>query len=427
MRLPLLALCLFAACAAEPRWLKGNLHTHSLWSDGNDFPEVITLWYKDRGYDFLAISDHNTLQEGERWMKVDDIVRRNARTGVARYREQFGSEWVETRTKDGKLEVRLRPLDEYRVLLEEKGRFLIIQSEEITDKFDKSEIHINATNIVERIEPQHGTSVRDVMRNNLRAVAEQSERLGQPIVAHLNHPNFRWSITAEDLAAVVEERFFEVYNGHPDTGHEGDETHASVEQIWDIANTLRLAEMSAPPLFGLAVDDSHNYFNSTGSIPGRGWVMVRATELTPDAVCDSLAEGDFYASSGVQLDEVQFADNVLSVQIRGEPGVSYRTEFRGTRRGYNRATAPVMQDGKEVKGVTMRYSSDVGEVFAVIEGERATYRLSGDELYVRAIVKSDKAPEHPAFDGEMEQAWTQPVGWRWYLRGASSTSAGSAR
>jgi hypothetical protein len=29
-----------ATAHAEPRWLKGNLHTHSLWSDGNDYPEM---------------------------------------------------------------------------------------------------------------------------------------------------------------------------------------------------------------------------------------------------------------------------------------------------------------------------------------------------------------------------------------------------
>ena len=23
---------------AKPLWYKGNLHTHTLWSDGNDFP-----------------------------------------------------------------------------------------------------------------------------------------------------------------------------------------------------------------------------------------------------------------------------------------------------------------------------------------------------------------------------------------------------
>jgi|GEM_PF-6842137 len=43
----LLALAVFGmvckASAAEARWWKGNLHTHSLWSDGDDFPESIAI------------------------------------------------------------------------------------------------------------------------------------------------------------------------------------------------------------------------------------------------------------------------------------------------------------------------------------------------------------------------------------------------
>src|SRR5687767_13038898 len=55
---------------SEARWFKGNLHTHSLWSDGDDYPEMIADWYKRQGYHFLAISDHNVLQEGERWLEL---------------------------------------------------------------------------------------------------------------------------------------------------------------------------------------------------------------------------------------------------------------------------------------------------------------------------------------------------------------------
>src|SRR5438874_1811301 len=28
-----------------PRWWKGNLHTHTLWSDGDDYPEMVVDWY----------------------------------------------------------------------------------------------------------------------------------------------------------------------------------------------------------------------------------------------------------------------------------------------------------------------------------------------------------------------------------------------
>ncbi|MGB1928179.1 MAG: hypothetical protein ACPHO8_02645, partial [Mariniblastus sp.] len=37
---------------ATPKYWRGNLHTHSLWSDGNDFPEMICKWYSDTGYHF---------------------------------------------------------------------------------------------------------------------------------------------------------------------------------------------------------------------------------------------------------------------------------------------------------------------------------------------------------------------------------------
>src|SRR5207248_5112732 len=27
------------------RWFKGNVHTHTLWSDGDDYPEMVALWF----------------------------------------------------------------------------------------------------------------------------------------------------------------------------------------------------------------------------------------------------------------------------------------------------------------------------------------------------------------------------------------------
>ena len=59
---------------AGPRYWKGNLHTHSYWSDGDDFPEMIADWYKRHAYDFLALSDHNVLSEGERWIDAEHFA-----------------------------------------------------------------------------------------------------------------------------------------------------------------------------------------------------------------------------------------------------------------------------------------------------------------------------------------------------------------
>ena len=42
-------------------WLKGNLHTHTTDSDGQASPDEMIARYAELGYDFLAISDHDTL------------------------------------------------------------------------------------------------------------------------------------------------------------------------------------------------------------------------------------------------------------------------------------------------------------------------------------------------------------------------------
>src|SRR3954466_4543649 len=71
---------------AGGRWFKGNLHTHSLWSDGNDYPEMIVDWYARHGYQFLALSDHNTLSQGPRWIGVRGANSRSGHDGFASYR-----------------------------------------------------------------------------------------------------------------------------------------------------------------------------------------------------------------------------------------------------------------------------------------------------------------------------------------------------
>ena len=40
-----LNLIFFAESKEKLTWYKGNTHTHSLWSDGNDFPEMIAKYY----------------------------------------------------------------------------------------------------------------------------------------------------------------------------------------------------------------------------------------------------------------------------------------------------------------------------------------------------------------------------------------------
>ena len=415
MKYPLLILAFLAAgCAspsaetASPPWWKGNLHTHSYWSDGDDYPEMVMDWYKEQGYHFMALSDHNILAEGDKW--IVPAQKRNGRIALQRYRDRFGEEGVTWKVEDADTLVRLKTLAEYRPLFEEEGVFLIIQAEEITDGFEQKPVHVNATNVQELIAPQGGGSVREVMQNNVDAVLEQRERTGQPMFPHINHPNFGWAVTAEDLIALRGERFFEVYNGHPLVHNEGDSLRPGTERMWDIILTERLAH-GDDVLYGIAVDDAHNYhaMTSDNANPGRGWVMVRAAALTPEALIAAMEAGDFYGTSGVTLADIQHDASTLRLEIEPEAGVTYVTRFIGTRRGYDAGSEPLALEGDEAAAVTRRYSDDLGVILAEVEGLTPTYTFAGDELYVRAQVISSKRKANPYREGEYEVAWTQPV------------------
>ncbi len=56
-------LLLFSAAlwaqAQTARWVKGNTHTHTNRSDGEEYPHRVARWYQDHGYQFLFITDHD--------------------------------------------------------------------------------------------------------------------------------------------------------------------------------------------------------------------------------------------------------------------------------------------------------------------------------------------------------------------------------
>jgi hypothetical protein len=204
------------------KWWKGNLHTHSLWSDGDDFPEMIADWYKRNGYHFLALTEHNVLAEGDKWVAADGKEPRPA--AVRKYLTRFGEKWVERKEQDGKKLIRLKPQAEYRGLLEEPGKFQMIPAEEITHRYAKAPVHMNAINLRDVVMPLDGGNVAETIEVNLRQVAEQSKKSGRRMIAFVNHPNFGWGVRAEDMVLTDNLRFFEVFNGHPGVRNYGDPT-----------------------------------------------------------------------------------------------------------------------------------------------------------------------------------------------------------
>ena len=396
------------AASDQLRWYRGNMHTHSHWSDGDDYLESIAAWYQQAGYQFLVFTDHNVLADREQW--VDIAKTKGRQVAFDKLQQQF-PDWVEERTVEDRHEVRLRRFEEVAQRFNTPEKYLLIQGEEVSDRFEKFPLHFNVSNLKEVITPRGGDSVSRVIQNNVDAAIAQRERTGQPMIIHLNHPNFGYAVTAEDLLRIIGEKFFEIYNGHPGVHNTGDHQHAGCEPIWDIVLTKRLAELKLPVMYGLAVDDGHDYHKipSRAAEPGRGWVMVLAKELSAGSLIEALEAGQFYSSSGVKLSRVESSEAGLLVEVDAVAGETYTIEFIGTLRGYDPEGQPVLDEkGSEVR-TTRRYSPKIGEVLKTVQGTQARYEMICDDIYVRARITSSALHPNPSEPGEFQRAWVQPV------------------
>jgi hypothetical protein len=342
-------------------WFKGNLHTHTYWSDGDEFPEMVLDWYKSNGYDFVALSDHNTLATDEKWKVITKSPLYEE--SFQKYLDKFGADWVVYKTDTGRIQVKLKTHEEYKSKMED-SRFLVIPSEEISNKANDLPVHINATNL-----------------------QEQRQRTGVPMFTHINHPNFYWAITLEDMIGLKGERFFEVYNGHPMVRNYGDSLHLGMEAMWDKIN-IAYINRNQPMMFGLATDDSHNYhqFGEAFSNAGRGWVMVQSEKLDAASLITAMEAGNFYASTGVELSELVIENGQIKIVVAAETEVTYKIEFVGVRKG-----------------------EEESKVIETINGGEAKFMVTDEYLFVRARITSTRLQPNPFQEGDFEMAWTQPV------------------
>ena len=59
---------------ASGRWFKGNLHTHSTFSDGGKTPEELAVMYAANGHDFLCLTDHWVVSNSDERVKPAPLL-----------------------------------------------------------------------------------------------------------------------------------------------------------------------------------------------------------------------------------------------------------------------------------------------------------------------------------------------------------------
>ncbi len=247
-------------------WFRGNLHTHTTNSDGDSPPDEVVAWYRDAGYDFLALTDHDLLT---------------------------------------------LPSDHAAAA----GPMLLVHGEEVT----AGDVHVNGLGISATIPPVIGASVAETLQLNVDAVRADGG------MASVNHPNYRWQVRAADLIALEGCRLLEVFNGGPETSNDGGLGRPSHDELWDavLSAGRRFHAIAVDDAHFFRV------FGRPYSNPGRGWVHIRASRLAESTLLEALSAGEFYASSGIELAEVSGTPSQLAIDIVQQYDLAYRTTFIG--------------------------------------------------------------------------------------------------
>ena len=96
-----------------------------------------------------------------------------------------------------------------------------------------------------------------------------------------------------------------------------------------------------------------------------------------------------------KLKDIKKNNQSYFIHIIEKPGIRYKTQFIGSINNMN------YLDEKNI--------NKIGHILFETESNPAKYNFTGEEMYVRAKIVSDKIQDNPYSEGDLEMAWTQPV------------------
>ena len=410
-----------------PVWKKGQLHIHTLWSDGHDFPETLVAGYKKHNYDFVVITDHDILgQDKDIFMPIakdeGGWPPMATREMYQRLEESIPAEQIKKRQLGMRTFARLTPYEDLRKDMEIPGKFLILPGEEITlwdVGSDQRQVHVNYINLAKTLNPQPAETVAETLKICSEAITAEIKE--NPIFFMANHPQWViWDLQVDELVKNPQYRHFELMNNGYDFPPQ--EKMPSLEQFWDAVNAYRIINKQ-DILFGAAGDDSHfatpeKYGKPAGI--NSSWVYVnlhKEEEFTHNSVTQALNEGRYYPSTGVEFNSISFDETTqtLKVEVKAVPGRNYKIRFNTTCADFDRSTETItMQHPTKIRRrrEVKTYSPEIGKTVCEVSGTVAECQMQSNWLYLRATVISDeKLPELPNRWHDLEpfrKAWTQP-------------------
>ncbi|MBO5372373.1 MAG: PHP domain-containing protein [Lachnospiraceae bacterium] len=273
---------------ASGNWYKGNLHAHTTNSDGKLTPEQVVLIYKQHGYSFMCLSEHDYFTDLREKFDSEDFILLPGLEGSVCLLDSSCMDMDAAEYTDGK-------------------GYVDMTREELWGNFKKiGKLRMMKTHHI------HGILGNAAMR---KAAGDKCLKENEYTPVRVYFDTWDGKKAAQDLSDYLKSRgCFTTYN-HPIWSRVDCEEVRDLKGIWamEIYNYATVNECGEGEdtvfldamlrrdnaIMAFASDDNHNggvYPESFG-----GYIMVQADALTHENIVNSMLEGRYYSSNGAEI------------------------------------------------------------------------------------------------------------------------------
>lgn len=274
----------------DGEFYKAAMHVHTNISDGRLSPEDVKKAYKDLGFSVVAYTDHEVFVPHNDLSDENFLALNSVEVSVTDPSTVEGG-WDFMHTCHINLYAKDKDID-YSSVCTKDSIYVEHSHKYMTEKMKQN-------NFRKEYSPQA-----------INMLTKQSVKDG--FLACLNHPVGSWQNYA-DYIKLKNLWGIEWYNA-------GSYSDGVMETMQACEDLLRIGER----VFPIAGDDSHDY-----DLIGKCFTMIKAEKLDYPSVMSALEAGNFYSSTGPQINELYIDDNdVLHISCSAVEKIFVNAERR---------------------------------------------------------------------------------------------------
>ncbi len=329
------------------KFYKANMHCHTVVSDGKNTPEEVKEIYKAKGYSAVCFTDHNLLA-GHKDLCDDEFI------ALHGYEADIG-----------KPDLPFALMPSYHINLIAKDQENLTMPCFFKSRFT----HPRYIGKPEKYNIQYRKVVEEQytmewINNFLKEATEQG------FLAVYNHPS--WSLhDATDYLPLENIHGVELING-------GDWVYCDNTAVF-YERMLRAGKN----VVAVAGDDNHH-----PALTGRAWTMIKAPELSYNALIDAFEKGHCYASEGPEIHSIVLEDGKICVKTSPASFITVPTEGRVVpRRGKRGGPA-------EITEACFDFTPErFGRFFRIEVWDEKGFRAFSSAFYIPDILEELKKQE----------------------------------